>query len=99
MWHIYGYTQNRILLSHKKNEIMPFVAKWMDLEIILSEVRERQIPFDIADVEHKNYTSELIHGTKQTHLHRKQTYGYQREKRRRMNWESGINIYILQYVK
>ena len=41
------HTYNRILLSHKKDEIMPFVAILMDLEIIkLSEVKsdsERQI--------------------------------------------------------
>ena len=36
-------TQNGILLSHKKNEIMPFAATWMDVEIlILSEVRKRK---------------------------------------------------------
>ena len=43
--HIYS----GILLSHKKNEIMPFTATWMDLEIIiLSEVRARQVSYDIA---------------------------------------------------
>ena len=34
---------NGILLSHKKNEIMPFTATWMQLEIfILSEISQKK---------------------------------------------------------
>ena len=37
--HIY----NGILLSHRKNEIMPFAVTWMDLEIfVLSEVSQEK---------------------------------------------------------
>ena len=39
MVHIY----NGILLSHKKDGIMPFAAIWIDLEIVLlSEVRQKK---------------------------------------------------------
>ena len=51
----------------KKNEIMQFAAKWMDLEIItLSKLdRERQIPFDIAYMWNlkKNDANKLIYKT------------------------------------
>ena len=34
---------NGILLSHKKNKIMPFAATWMELEtLILSEVSQKE---------------------------------------------------------
>ena len=41
--YIHTHTHNEILLSHKKNGTMPFVATWMDLEIIiLSEVSQKE---------------------------------------------------------
>ena len=56
----------------KKNEIMPFAATWMDLDIIiLSKVnqRERKRSYDITVMWNLNYdTHELITKQKQTSL-------------------------------
>ena len=41
--HTHTHIHNRILLSHKNNELLPFAATWLDLEnIILIEVRQRK---------------------------------------------------------
>ena len=41
MWYIYAMEYYSAI---KKNKIMPFVAKWMDLEtVILSEVSQTQV--------------------------------------------------------
>ena len=46
------YIHNGMLLSHKKNDRMPFAATWMELQtLILSEMSrkdKRQIPYDIT---------------------------------------------------
>ena len=41
--YLYMCIYNRIFLSHKKNEILPFAATWMDTEIsILNEVNQAE---------------------------------------------------------
>ena len=54
-----------ILVSLKKNEIKPFVATWIDLEIImLSATNQTEISYDIAYIWNlKNYTNELLYKT------------------------------------
>ena len=68
MWYIYIQWINLAINSAiKKNEIMPFAATWMDLEIIiLSEEsqKEKQIPYDITNMWNLKYdTNELIYKT------------------------------------
>ena len=64
-WYIYTMEYHSAI---KKNEIMPFAATWMNLEIIiLSEIkseRERQIPYNITYMWNLKYdTNELIYET------------------------------------
>jgi len=58
MWHIYTM---EYYLAIKKNEIMPFAATWMDLDIIIqTEVsqREGQISHDVTHVE-SNFLNDM----------------------------------------
>ena len=62
---------------------MPSAATWMDIKnIILSEVSQRQMSHDISYMWNlkKIIQMKLFTTQKQTHRHRKQTYGYQRGK-------------------
>ena len=74
-------TNSRILLSHKKNTILPFTAIWMNLEgIVLNEIihRGRQTLYTTFMWNLKKH-SNLGNITKQkwAHRHREQTSGCQ----------------------
>ena len=65
----------------RKNEIMPLAATWRGLEIIIrSTVSQRkEIPHITCMWNLKKMIQmNLVTKQKQTHKHRKQTYGYQR---------------------
>ena len=67
-------------LAIKKNKIMLSAATWMNSEIVLSEVNQRQISYDILYMRNllkKWIQRNLFTKHKQTHKHSK-TYGYQR---------------------
>ena len=73
MWYMYT---TEYYPAIKKNEIMPSVETWMDLEIIiLSEVCQTQKDkYIISHICRKIIQMNLF--LKQTHRHKKQPYGY-----------------------
>ena len=87
MWYIYT---TEYYSAIKRNEIMPFAATQMDLEIvILNEVS--QISYDITYMWNLNMMEmNLFTKQKQTPRLRGQAYGCQgRKVGRGMNWEDG----------
>ena len=77
---IYMYTHNGILLSHKKNEIMPFVATWIDLEnIMFSEISQ----MTKANIFCITYMWNLK--ITQMDIYAKQTHRYRRKKKFTVN--------------
>ena len=82
---------------------MPF-ALWMGPEIIiLNEVsqaeKDKYYMISLTCAIQKIVKTNLFTKQKQTHRHRKQTYGYQRGRGGGIHWEFEINRCILSYVK
>ena len=86
------HTHSIILLSHKKNEILPFVATWMDLEsIILHEVRQRQI-LHITYTQNLNINiNEFIYKRETDSDIETKLIVTKGEMGEGMNWEFGVN--------
>ena len=72
LWYVYTMEYYSAM---KKNEIMPFEAAQMQLEIIIlsdKSEREQQIPYDITSLWNLKYSKiNLSMKEKQTHRHRK----------------------------
>ena len=94
---------NEVLLMHLKDEVMPFAATWMDLEIvILSEEsqRRRNIIWHPLYVESEKKWYKWAYKPERTHRLREWTYGCQGKGcREGIFREFGINMYTLLYLK
>ena len=80
------YLYNGILLSHKKNEILPFATTWMNLkDIMLSEISQQK-----TNIIYHLYVETLqlanITKKKQTHRQTEHANGYQRGEEAGEEW-------------
>ena len=85
-WYTHTHTHIHTHMEYEsatENEIMPFIATWMDLEVIIlsKSDKERWIPYAITYRWNlkKNDTNELIYKI-EPDPQRKQTYCFQRGK-------------------
>ena len=90
-------------LAIKKNEIMSFAATWLDLEIIIlnQSDRERKISHDITymwNLKKQYKRTYLQNSNRPTDRENKLTVT-KGEGGGGINWEFGINIYTLLYIK
>ena len=94
-----------ILLSHKRNKIMPFAVIWMNLEtVVLSELSETQKDKCMESRLHggilkKRTQMNLFIKGKTSHGCRKQPYGYQGLTLGGIRWELGMDMHALFYIK
>ena len=83
----------------KKNEMMPLAATWMDLKIILSEVRKRQVSYDVTymwNPKRKYKWNDLQNRNRLTDIENK--FMVTKGEGGGINWVLGINRYALQYI-
>ena len=81
---------------------MPFAATWVDLEIIIpSEVSQSKtnIVYHLYVESKKVIQMNLFIKQKQSHRCRKQIYAYQGIRAGGINWDIGIDLYSLLYIK
>ena len=87
-----------------KNEILPFSATWMDLEIIMLSEANQEDKDKYHIMSHmwnilKIIQMNLSTKQKQANRYRKQTQGYQRKRSGRINQKYEINRYTVLYIK
>ena len=78
---------------------MPFAAIWMDLEITISKVSQRQISYDITYIWNLKKLMQMNFYTKQKQTHIENKLMVNKKEQGGIKWEFGINRYTLLYIK